>query len=127
MNRPPKRRTEVAELLTAAKDAAGFHWHEVEADTGIRKATREGWFRSSTGQPPLGPVVYLAEYLGVPADALFAAALADYEAPIAPGASAAAKREARAALREAEAVALDAEAAVRRGREKAARKRRRSA
>lgn len=67
-------------LLTAAKDRAEMTWLEIETATGIRRPTREQWFRASTAKPPLGPIVLLADYLGVSAQDLVRAALADYAA-----------------------------------------------
>lgn len=79
MSRPAKDRTEVAKLLTAAKGSE-TPWRVVEAKTGIIKTTREGWFRRDGNEPPLGQLVFLAEYLGVSAEDLVAAALEDYRA-----------------------------------------------
>lgn len=77
---PTQQRTRVGDLLTSAKDDADLTWLEVDAATRIKKTTREGWFRLSTRHPPLGPVLYLADYLGVDLKALVEAALEDYEA-----------------------------------------------
>lgn len=84
VSRPAKGATEVAKLLAAAKDRHGkVPWRVIEAETGIIKSTREGWFRIDGNEPPLGPIVYLAAYLGVAAEELVAAALADYRPPTA--------------------------------------------
>lgn len=77
------RRTAVARLLSDAKGRE-LPWRVVETDTGIVKATREGWFRRKEfdgHEPPLGAIAYLARYLGVEAEELIAAALADYTPP----------------------------------------------